>query len=612
VFYTQAEAERAGSQHKIAHLAPPVRGLVRSENPTVTRPGGAEIMVNWFPTAEGAVTRGGQTKQATLAGSTAVGAIMPYTAGGNSALFAVNEDGIFNVTAPADPDVALTAADYTGTTVTKSDMSYTQFSTSGGDFLICVNGTDYAHIYNGTGWAELLTTNITALNYDAETAAFTVGATLTGGTSGHTATIVKVIDNGTSGTLWLKSATGVFQDNETITDNNGTPGSADADGTATTLFAAITGTASNEFEHVWSHKNRLFFVKKNSLTFGYLPVDSVGGAMSTFNLGAVFAMGGTLLTGGTWSVDSGSGMDDLCVFITTEGEVAVYAGSNPGDANEWSLEGVYRIPKPLGKNAMFKAGGDLAIATRAGLIPLSSAYNKASEALQDVAVSAPIEEIWLDYAKERSSFGWQVQTYSYHHAMLFVAPPTIDGQLPEIMVANMRTGAWTIFSNYDVRSMAVLGNTFYFGTPDSTVYQGETDTGTDDGASYVCQLAGSWDDLKKPGQEKVVSGVRGTFRSGFEELNDQWSIGTDYVNSFPSAPTAVADPDGSSLWGTGSWGTMIWGGSGSRYSKTRWESVEGVGHTISWQLQLTVGNDLNPYAELQAISLVYETGDAVA
>jgi hypothetical protein len=613
VFYTQDVAERAASRHKTAQLTSPVRGLIRNQNLTQTKPGGAEILENWFPTSKGIITRGGQTKKATLAGTTAVGAILPYTAGGNSALFAANDDGIFNITAPATPTTVLTAADYTGTTITDGKLSYVQFSTSGGDFLVAVNGNDYAHIYNGTGWAELFTSNITALNYDAETAAFTVGKTIQGALSTHTAVIVKVIDNGTTGTLWLKSATGVFQNNETITETTGgTPGSATADGTATTQFAAITGTASNLFSHVWSHKNRLFFVKKNSLKFAYLPVDSIGGAAAEFNLGAVFSMGGTLLTGGTWSVDSGSGMDDLAVFITTEGEVAVYAGSDPGDAAEWSLQGVYRIPKPLGKNAMFKAGGDLAVATKAGLIPLSSAYNKAADALKDSAVSYPIEELWLDYSKERATIGWHLQPYSAHHAMLFVAPPTIAGQRAEVMVANMRTGAWTLFTGYDVRSMGVLGDNFYYGNSASVVYQGENDTGADDGVPYVCKASGSFDDLKEPGRQKVISMARGLFRSSFQSFNDQWSIGTDYENNFPSPPAATSNPPGSSLWGSGVWGTMVWGGSNATYTKAEWVSVEGIGYSIGWQLQLTCGNTLNPYIELAAVTLVYETGDVVA
>jgi hypothetical protein len=65
------------------------------------------------------------------------------------------------------------------------------------------------------------------LAYDAETAPFTVGATLTGGTSAATAKIERVEDSGTTGILTLSNIWGTFANNETITDSD--TGSATAD-----------------------------------------------------------------------------------------------------------------------------------------------------------------------------------------------------------------------------------------------------------------------------------------------------------------------------------------------------------------------------------------------
>jgi len=74
------------------------------------------------------------------------------------------------------------------------------------------------------------------LDYDAQTANFTVGAILTGGTSGAHGIITADTDTGDTGTLTLEGIDGVFQNNETITDDNGTPGSATANGTLTVTF----------------------------------------------------------------------------------------------------------------------------------------------------------------------------------------------------------------------------------------------------------------------------------------------------------------------------------------------------------------------------------------
>ncbi len=75
---------------------------------------------------------------------------------------------------------------------------------------------------------------VTAIRYDAESSAFMQGQTLTGGTSGATATIAKVVDNGTAGVLWLSGISGTFVNNETITDGAG--GSATANGPVENIF----------------------------------------------------------------------------------------------------------------------------------------------------------------------------------------------------------------------------------------------------------------------------------------------------------------------------------------------------------------------------------------
>lgn len=57
------------------------------------------------------------------------------------------------------------------------------------------------------------------LAYDAQSANFTVGLVVTGGTSGATGTILSDTDGGTSGALTLTDVTGTFLDNEALTDS---------------------------------------------------------------------------------------------------------------------------------------------------------------------------------------------------------------------------------------------------------------------------------------------------------------------------------------------------------------------------------------------------------
>ncbi len=78
-----------------------------------------------------------------------------------------------------------------------------------------------------------------SLNYDGQTANFTAGALLTGSTSGATARIQADSDSGATGTLTLTDISGAFENNETIVDDNGSPGSATSNGTLTAVNVAL-------------------------------------------------------------------------------------------------------------------------------------------------------------------------------------------------------------------------------------------------------------------------------------------------------------------------------------------------------------------------------------
>jgi hypothetical protein len=84
------------------------------------------------------------------------------------------------------------------------------------------------------------------LAYDAQTANFNVGSTVTA-TSGGTAVIVNDTDAGTTGTLDLVYVSGTFADNDTLTDDGPTPGSATQNGTLTAKTSVYSSRALYSF-----------------------------------------------------------------------------------------------------------------------------------------------------------------------------------------------------------------------------------------------------------------------------------------------------------------------------------------------------------------------------
>lgn len=107
------------------------------------------------------------------------------------------------------------------------------------------NGLDYGSIFleaandagaNTPSWSfdipkytqkMLIKSTCSSLNYKTETAPFTAGALVTGGTSKATARIIEVFDEGTEGELVVAYVSGTFTNGETITDSSG--GSAKLD-----------------------------------------------------------------------------------------------------------------------------------------------------------------------------------------------------------------------------------------------------------------------------------------------------------------------------------------------------------------------------------------------
>lgn len=76
------------------------------------------------------------------------------------------------------------------------------------------------------------------LPFNTQTVNFTIGDTITGGTSAATGKLVSQVDAGATGTLTLSNVVGLFQNNETITDQHS--GSAKAGGAQVVTEVAST------------------------------------------------------------------------------------------------------------------------------------------------------------------------------------------------------------------------------------------------------------------------------------------------------------------------------------------------------------------------------------
>ena len=593
--YNRAQSRRSATS--MMRFPAPKKGWIRNENLQKAAKDGAEVLENIFPTLEGARLRKGSTKHATV--TDAAVAIMPFNAA-SGVMFAATATDIYDITAPADVDTAETPI---MSSLSSGDWSYTQFSTTAGDYLVAVNGQDYA-IHYGSSMEPIGPTAVYELAYDALTGDFATGLTLTGGTSGATATIYAVEKlTATTGVLKIGTVTGTFQDNETITDS--ATGSATENGTVSAgSTITISGVDTRNLSQVWQSHDRLFFIEKDTLSAWYLSTKSIGGTATELPLGSLFRHGGSLLFGGTWSLDSGAGQDDVCIFVTDQGEIAVYSGTNPASAATWALVGVYKMGKPLNKHAAFQAGGDLAIMTEDGIVPVSAATRKDRAALQSDAITFPIEDAWREVVFGRdtsfpfSATLWQSST------MLVIGIPPSGSEDGAAFVANARSGAWCKFTGWDIRCSAVFGDRFYFGTSDGLVARGESG-GTDIASGYT----GRWVPKFSDGGQascKMAIHARLQARSTTAFTPSVQAFSDYYVGAWDTvSPLAI---DASSTWGTGVWGAFKWGGEGEKVARTEWQAVSAIGTALSPAFQIASDSTIPPTLELISADMIVEQG----
>lgn len=399
---------------------------------------------------------------------------------------------------------------------------------------------------------------------------------------------------------------------------NGTDLHRTWDGTAWAVNTpAITGFSTANAIQCWRFGNRIWMVQKNSASAWYLPVDSIGGVATEFPVN--FDKGGTLLFGATWSSDSGSGMGQRCVFVSSEGEAVIYQGNDPSSAATWSRVGSYEIGRPLHRNAWANIGGDLAVATVAGVVALSQVFTKDVAALSFTAITKEIVQDFKDKAQSNLTRPWSIVKWT-EKGLFYIAngSPYSIGAIADVLdvtpsnwVVNSETGAWGKYIGWDIQCSLYFEGRVYFGSANGRVYAAE-ETGSDDGQYYTFRYAPWPDDFGTGGTFKTFKQARVTFTYSVP-FNAQITVGTDYSFKWLPAPSAAPNSENVSQWDSGiKWDSGAkWDARGIRKVDARWRSIGRSGYVCSPMMQMTFANISAPDVELTVGQYTYETGDLV-
>jgi hypothetical protein len=366
--------------------------------------------------------------------------------------------------------------------------------------------------------------------------------------------------------------------------------------TAVSTPISITGVDPTTLGFITSFAQRVWFIQKNSLNAYYLPVSSVGGAAQAFPLQAIFRRGGSLVSMGVWTVDGGYGMQDNLCFVTSEGEVAVYQGTDPSQASTFSLVGVYQLGSPMGFRSFLKYGGDLLYIGKDGLGPISAllASTRINTNINLTGkIQGAISQATSLYA---NNYGWCMVLFPLQNMIILNVPVGLGQQQQYVM--NTITGAWCNFTGWNANHWERFNDQIYFG---SNGYVGLAWNGFSDSSQNINAIAQqAFSEFGTPLQKRFTMMRPILWTNGAPALAA--GINVDYDQNIPNSTLSFL-PTSFGIWDSAIWDSDIWGGS-LQIAKA-WQGVTGVGMTGSPTLKAAINGTETHWA---ASDIVFETG----
>lgn len=359
------------------------------------------------------------------------------------------------------------------------------------------------------------------------------------------------------------------------------------DGT-TVANATFTGVTLSTLTAGFQYMNRLFFWDTHTTGFWYAPLNSITGALKFFDLASLAPRGGNLTAMTTYSMDGGNGVQNFAVFIMSSGDCLIYFGTDPGDAMNWSLVGIYALSPPVSPRAVCNYGSEAFLTTYDDHIPLKTQL----QAVRDGGlpprskISGAVQAAVA--ANGGSGTAWQALYYPKGRRLIFNIPNP-DGstyqhvQNTSIQYEDPKTGQmtspWCRFVNMDAHCWGLFNNNLYFGSDGGIVYK--ADTGNLDVLGTVNAIGQqAWNTFNDP-MRKQATAMRPVLATN-GSLTYTFSIGFDYGNI--NIPITIVTNAVGSPWDTSPWDTSPW--SAEQTISTLWSASGGSGVAMSVALNI--------------------------
>lgn len=355
---------------------------------------------------------------------------------------------------------------------------------------------------------------------------------------------------------------------------NGTDAPRDWDGTTLSATAWTGLTIANLIGGI-GFKHRVHLIEKDTANIWIGGVDAVTGALTQFDLSLVHPSGGNVIAVGSITLDGGDGPDDIICYFMDRGDVILYAGTNPTAAFPdvaWSLVGIFKIGRVVGRRPLVKKGGDLIAITADGYVPILQFIKDRTQLAISDNISGAVNEAIRSFS---DNLGWEAVLYPKANWLLFNVPLVQDSQSVQ-HVMNTRTGAWCRFKGMNAASWEEFDDKLYFGGTGGNVYLAD-DTLADNGAFIEGDAQTAWVYLGGRGRQKHFKMFRPMIASD-SELPIEIGLGVDFIENIPLSTASAVTTEGA-VWDVATWDVADWAGG---FAVNRdWQSAGNIGYAAA-------------------------------
>jgi hypothetical protein len=175
-------------------------------------------------------------------------------------------------------------------------------------------------------------------------------------------------------------------------------------------WTTSTGVNQDQFDGVLAHHDRLFFwrTRGGDVEFYYGELGAVQGALTRFPLGRLGNVTGRIETMRSLTLDAGNNVNDVLAIFMTTGQILIYEGFDPGDADDWRLSVRVMAAPPMSGRTMTAVGSDVWMLTRQGIVSVADSVRSSVLAfVSDISQPVSSEIVALI---EQGGTTWQMAT----------------------------------------------------------------------------------------------------------------------------------------------------------------------------------------------------------